>query len=117
MRRFISLPIFFLLPFFAATQPTHPLDSLLKQLNFAKEDTGKIKLLLGIQQEFFLANEFDSALFYNGQCENLISKIHAQQYEHTCLHSFVRIYHAQASYRPALNYCLRAITVAKQSKN
>lgn len=29
----------------------------------------------------------------------------------------MKIYHAQAAYRPALNYCLQSIAIAKQHKN
>ena len=117
MRNFIAIHIFFWLPVLAGSQQTNSLDSLLKLLANAKEDTNKVSLLLNIGKEYFSANDFDSALYYNNECERLISKVEARQYEHRCLHEFVKIYHAQAAYRPALNYCLRSIEIAKQQKN
>ncbi|MGZ8559829.1 MAG: tetratricopeptide repeat-containing sensor histidine kinase [Chitinophagaceae bacterium] len=117
MRKFIAIPVFFWLPVLAAGQQTNSLDSLLKLLAYTKEDTNKVSLLLNIEKEYFSANEFDSALYYNNECERLISKVDAGQYKHRCFHEFVKIYHAQAAYRPALNYCLRSIAIAKQHKN
>jgi two-component system, NarL family, sensor kinase len=93
------------------------LDSLLIRLTAAKEDTNKVSLLLSIEKEYFSTNEFDSALHYITLCEQLISKLNAQGYKHRCFHEFVKIYHAQASYRPALTYCLQSIAIAKQENN
>ncbi|MGZ8552466.1 MAG: tetratricopeptide repeat-containing sensor histidine kinase [Chitinophagaceae bacterium] len=117
MRKFIAILIFFWLPVLAAGQQTNNLDSLLNLLAYAKEDTNKISLLLNIEKEYFSANDFDSALYYNKACERLIEKVDAAKYRHRCFHEFVKIYHAQAAYRPALNYCLRSIEVAKQYKD
>ncbi|HTE34853.1 MAG TPA: sensor histidine kinase, partial [Chryseolinea sp.] len=116
-RKLIAIHICFWLPFFAGSQQTNGLDSLLKLLAHAQEDTNKVSLLLSIEKEYFSANDFDSALYYNNECERLISKVGAHQYEHRCFHEFVKIYHAQAVYGPALDYCLRSIAVAKQQKN
>ncbi len=117
MRKFIAILVFFWLPVLAAGQQANNLDSLLKLIAYAKEDTNKISLLLNIEKEYFAANEFDSALYYNNECERLISKVEARQYKHKCFHEFVKIYHAQQAYRPALNYCLQSIAIAKQHKN
>ena len=117
MRQFIVIYIFCWLPVFAGGQQTTNLDSLLKRLAYAKEDSNKVSLLLTIGKEYFSANDFDSALYFNKECERLISKVDAGQYKHRCFHEFVKIYHAQAAYRPALDYCLRSIDIAKQHKN
>ena len=117
MGKFIVLLSFWGLPVFAAGQQTNSPDSQLQLLTYAKEDTHKVNLLFNIGKAYFSANEFDSALYYNEACERLISKVGARQYEHRCFHEFVKIYHAQAAYRPALYYCLRAIETAKQQKN
>lgn len=117
MGKCIAILGFFWLPVLAAGQQANSLHSQLKLLAFAKDDTNKVNLLFDIGKAYFLANEFDSALYYNRECERLISKVNARQFEHRCFHEFVRIYHAQAAYRPALNYCLRAIETAKQHEN
>jgi len=117
MRKLIAIHLFFCLPVLAGAQQTTNLDSQLKLLAYAKEDTNKINLLLNIEKEYFSANDFDSALYYNKECEKLISKVDAWQYKHRCFHEFVKIYHAQAAYRPALDYCLQSIAVAKQLDN
>jgi two-component system NarL family sensor kinase len=117
MIKLIALYVFFWIPVIAVGQQGSGLDSLLSRLAYAKEDTNKISLLFSIEKEYFSANEFDSALQYNNQCEQLITKLDAQQYKHRCFHEFVKIYHAQAAYRPALNYCLRSIEIAKQQNN
>src|SRR5687767_14793672 len=113
----LILILLFSLVFEATGQQTNSLDSQLKLLTYAKEDTNKVNLLLNIGKEYFSVNEFDSALFYNNECERLISKVDAPQYKHRCFHELVKIYHAQTAYRPALNYCLRSIEIAKQHKN
>ena len=78
----LILILLFPLMFEATGQQTNSLDSQLKLLVYAKEDTNKVNLLLNIEKEYFSANEFDSALYYNNECEKLISKIDARQYEH-----------------------------------
>jgi two-component system, NarL family, sensor kinase len=117
MRKLIALCVFFWLPVVGVGQQATGLDSLLNRLAYAKEDTKKISLLLSIEKEYFSANEFDSALYYNNECERLISKVDAQEYKHRCFHEFVKIYHAQAAYRPALTYCLQSIEIAKHQNN
>ena len=117
MRKLIAVYFFCWLPVFAEGQQSENPDSLLKLLAYAREDTNKINLLLRIEKEYFLANDFDSALYYNKEIERLISKVNAREYMHSCFHEFVKIYHAQAAYRPALDYCLRSIETAKQQEN
>ncbi|MGZ8537531.1 MAG: tetratricopeptide repeat-containing sensor histidine kinase [Flavisolibacter sp.] len=117
MRKFIVICIFIFHAIVGVCQQSNDLDSLLHMLASAKEDTNKVNLLFDIEKEYFSANEFDSALYYNKECESLISKIEASQFKHRCFHEFVKIYHAQAAYRPALTYCLRSIETAKQQNN
>jgi signal transduction histidine kinase len=117
MRKIIIIQFYFWLPLIGNGQQAYSLDSLLKLLAYSKEDTNKVNLLLNVEKEYFSLNEFDSALYYNKACEKLISKVNAGQYKHRCFHEFVKIYHAQAAYRPALNYCLQSIEVAKQNEN
>src|SRR5690606_36647766 len=112
MGKFIVLLSFLGLPVFAAGQQTNSPDSQLQLRTYAKEDTHKVNLSFNIGKAYLSANEFDSALYYYEACERLISKVVARQYEHRCFHEFVKIYHAQAAYRPALDYCLRAIETA-----
>lgn len=77
MRRLIAIHIIFWLPVLASGQQTTNLDSLLKLLAYAKEDTNKISLLLNIGKEYFSANDFDSALHYNKEGEKHILKVDA----------------------------------------
>ena len=92
------------------------LESLLKDLEYAKEDTNKVSLLLDIEKKYFNI-DLDSALYYNQMCEKLILKIDARQYKHRCFHDFVKIYHAKNDYKNALDYCLKSIKVAEQNNN
>jgi len=92
------------------------LESMLKTLDQAKEDTNKVILLIDIERKYF-TKDLDSALYYNKMCEQLIFKINAQKFKHRCFYDFVKIYHAQTDYKNALNYCLKSIKVAKQNKN
>jgi signal transduction histidine kinase len=92
------------------------LDSLLKKLEFAKEDTSKVNLLYNIERKYF-SIDLDSALYYNTKCEELILKIDAQEFKHRCFYEFVKIYHAKKDYKNALDYCLKSIKVAEQNKN
>jgi signal transduction histidine kinase len=92
------------------------LESMLKTLDQAKEDTNKVILLIDIERKYF-TKDLDSALYYNKMCEQLIFKINAQKFKHRCFHDFVKIYHAQTDYKNALDYCLKSIKVAKQNKN
>jgi signal transduction histidine kinase len=92
------------------------LERMLKSLEKTKEDTSKVSLLLDIERKYFTI-DLDSALYYNKLCEKLIIKLKAQEYKHRCFHDFVKIYHAQADYKNALDYCLKSIKVAIQNKN
>ena len=92
------------------------LDSLLRSLEFAKEDTNKVNLLYNIERKYF-SLDIDSALYYNTKCEELILKIDAQEFKHRCFHEFVRIYHAKKDFKKALEYCLKSIKVAKENSN
>ena len=92
------------------------LDSLLRSLEYAKEDTNKVNLLYNIEREYFNL-DIDSALYYNTKCEELILKIDAQKFKHRCFHEFVRIYHAKKDFKKALEYCLKSIKVAKENSN
>ena len=92
------------------------LDSLLQSLEFAKDDTNKVNLLYNIERKYF-SLDFDSSLYYNTKCEELILKIDAQEFKHRCFHEFVKIYHAKKDYKKALDYCLKSIKVAKQNSN
>jgi len=95
---------------------TKSLESMLKSLEKTKEDTSKVSLLIDIERKYFTI-DLDSALYYNKLCEKLIFKLKAQEYKHRCFHDFVKIYHAQADYKNALDYCLKSIKVAIQNKN
>lgn len=89
---------------------------LLKNLEDAKEDTTKVNLLYNIERKYF-SLDLDSALYYNNICEELISKIDAQEFKHRCFYEFVRIYHAKKDFKNALDYCLKSIKVTEQNKN
>jgi signal transduction histidine kinase len=110
-----TLTLFFLVVTGQA-QPVSKLDSLLTALTSAREDTNKVRLLLRIEKQF-LTTDPDSALYYNKECEKLISKIGSEEYKHTCFHEFVKIYHAKRDFNNALDYCLKSIAVAKHNKN
>lgn len=92
------------------------LDSLLKNLEVAKEDTNKVNLLYDIGRKYF-SIDLDSALYYNNICEELISKIDAREFKYRCLYEFVKIYHAKRDFKNALDYCLKSIKVAEQNEN
>ena len=110
------LAILFLFSASVSLGQSKKLNSLLNELKHAKEDTGKVRLLLAIERNYF-ALDLDSSLYYNNLCENLILKIGAQDYKHRCYHDFVKIYHAKSDYESALDYCLKSITVAKSNKD
>lgn len=92
------------------------INGLLKMVHFQKEDTNKVKMLLKIE-ESYLYNNDDSALYYNYQCESLISRIGAQKFKHQCFHDFVKIFHSKGNFKKALEYCQKSLEVAKQNKN
>jgi two-component system, NarL family, sensor kinase len=92
------------------------ISDLLLTLKNSKEDTARINVLNDIQAAY-LDNDNDSALFYNKQAEALINKLHAETMRHRCYHAFVKIYHAKFDNAMAVDYCLKAITVAEQFKN
>lgn len=112
----ISITFFFLFSMVMVSGQSMSLESMIKTLEKAKEDSNKVILLLDIERKYFI-RDLDSALYYNKMCEKLIFKINAQEYKHKCFHDFVKIYHAQSDYQNALDYCLKSIKVAKQNKN
>ena len=114
--RKISITFFFLFSIVMVSGQSMSLESMIKTLEKAKEDTNKVILLLDIERKYF-TSDLDSALYYNKMCEKLIFKINAQEYKHKCYHDFVKIYHARADYKNALDYSLKSIQVAKQNKN
>jgi two-component system NarL family sensor kinase len=91
-------------------------DSVLTMLATAKEDTNKVNLLLSAEKIYF-AEDLDSALHYNKECEKLIAKISANSFQHRCYHEFVKIYHALGDYKNALSYCLKSMAVAKRNND
>lgn len=95
---------------------SNKLDSLLKNLVYAKEDTFKINLLYNIEKEYFQIN-LDSALYYNKICEELILQLDAGDFKHRCFYEFVKIYHAKKDFNNALDYCLKSINAAEQNEN
>ena len=82
----------------------------------SKQDSSLVKLLLEAS-EYYLDADNDSALYFNNRAEQLINKLKAESYRHRCYHHFVKIYHAQFNSTKALEYCLKAIEVAKRNKN
>ena len=104
--------ILFLLTTTFALGQSNSLDDLLNNLRNAKEDTGKVSLLLDIERKYF-SIDVDSSLYYNKICEKLILKLGAENYKHSCYHDFVKIYHAMGDYESALDYCLKSIAIAK----
>ncbi len=107
---------FFLFSAATVLGQTKQLHSMLQELVHSKEDTSKVELLLDIGEKF-LTTDPDSALYYNTQCKKLIEKIDAQRYMHRCLHNFVKIHHARNDIDAALDYCLKALNVARQNRN
>ncbi len=85
-------------------------------LRTAKEDTGKVNLLLDIEFEY-VNNNPDSALYYLNNCKNLIHKINDTSNEYRCYFEYVVIYHAKADYEKAVEYCLKTIDIANKHKN
>jgi hypothetical protein len=81
MRKYI-LVFIFLFSTAVLFGQSETLKGLLKNLENAKDDTTKVSLLLSIVKEYFSASEFDSALFYNNECERLLSKFDTPQYMH-----------------------------------
>ncbi len=115
MKKYFLITIF-LFSAAALFGQSEPLESLLEKLEHAKEDTNKVSLLIEIERKYFKI-DLDSSLYYNKQCEKLISKINAGKYRHACFHDFVKIYHAKRDYQQALDYCLKSIKVAAINKN
>ena len=115
MRNLSTILFFLFLHGIAFSQPKS-LESLIKEVAIAKEDTGKVSLLIDIERKYF-SSDLDSALYYNNLCEKLITRINAKEYIHMCFHDFVKIYHAQKDYKNALQYCLKSIKVAEENKN
>jgi two-component system, NarL family, sensor kinase len=114
--RILNIIIFFSFLNIAAFAQAKSLDNLLEAVANAKEDTGKVSLLIDIERKYFTV-DLDSALYYNTLCEKLILQINAREYKHKCFHDFVKIYHAQKDYKNALAYCLKSILVAEENKN
>jgi two-component system, NarL family, sensor kinase len=92
------------------------IEAVFTAIRKSKEDTSLVKLLLQAS-EYYLDADNDSALYFNNRAELLIDQLKAESYRHRCYHHFVKIYHAQFNNPKALEYCLKAIEVAKRNKN
>ena len=92
------------------------IDEITAALKKAKEDTVQVNLLLQAS-EYYLDNDNDSALYFNNKALQLIDKINAERLRHRCYHHFVKIYHAKFNNPKALEYCLKAITVAQKNRD
>ena len=116
MFRLFIFFVFFCSVTMCATAQHKELSDMLPALKSSPEDTSRINLLDDIQAVYLDVHN-DSALYYNKQAEALINKLHADALRHRCYHAYVKIYHAMFNNSMAVDYCLKAITVAKQSNN
>ncbi len=117
MKKIFTLSVVFIcLLATGKSQSVQSADRLRSAVENSKDDTVKVSMLLKLEK-FYFDSDPDSALYFNQQCEKLIDKINATTYRHTCYHEMVRLYHARSEYKKSLDYCLKAIKVAKQTGN
>lgn len=92
------------------------LDSLLRKLPSAKEDTNKVRLLFSLDNEY-LKTEPDSSLFFLKQNEDLIKKLNAKKYEYEFNFEMVKAFHAKSDFNKSLEYTWICNQIAKKNKN
>lgn len=100
---------------FAFAQSTSN-DVLLNDLQNAKEDSIRARILTEITDKYVFTDP-DRALYYNNRCEELLQGGNLTKYQHQCYHNFVRIYHTKRDFKTALEYCLKALDVARHTGN
>jgi len=91
-------------------------DSLLRELSVAREDTNKVKLLLGIQKLYSKSN-FDSSFYYLNEANNLAKKLNTDQFDYPINNKYSIYYYFNNNYEKAIEYALKAKDVAERQNN
>ena len=113
MKKRIAILFYFLCLFTSAF--SNDLDSLLRCLKTAKEDTNKVKLLLSIE-DAIVGYNIDSAMYYTKMCKSLIGKIKDTTHIYACNIAFMEIYGAKGKFDSAIIFGNENLVLAKKNK-
>jgi len=105
----------FLITYFAVAQKNY-IDSLLTQVNKAKEDTNKV-LALSALADYYGFNQFDSSIFYAGKTIDLSEKINYPYGSFLGGRALFFAYNCQGNYSSALEATLQNFKIAERIRN
>ncbi|MCH5715612.1 tetratricopeptide repeat-containing sensor histidine kinase [Niabella hibiscisoli] len=97
-------------------QPGGAKDSLLLQLNTAKEDTAKIRLLLKVQNVYANKN-YDSFYYYLSQAEALSQKLRTDWFDFYINAGYSEYYYYNNDYKKAIAYAQAGRDVAEKQND
>lgn len=91
-------------------------DSIKNLIRSSKQDTAKINLYFQLTDDY-VQNDTDSAMYFLNKGKILIDQTKAHQYDYEYYFSGIKIFHATQDFNKALDFNLKALDVAKKSKN
>jgi class 3 adenylate cyclase len=103
-------------PLFAQKQGQAKIDSLLKELPKAKEDTNKVKLLDDLSYEYYTINP-DDGIKYGEQCLHLSEMLKWKKGIEIALTDLGNCYLVQTNYSKAIDFYSKSLNISKAIGN
>lgn len=107
---------FFILKLVGTAQVSIKKDSLVQLLQAAKEDTSRIRLLMGIQKLYATKN-YDSSFYYLNEATALAQKIKTDQFDFLINTGYAEYYYYNNDYKKALDYAQKNKEIAEKGND
>lgn len=91
-------------------------DSLYRQLNIAKEDTSKIRLLI-VLQKYYATKDFDSSLYYLEKTTALSKKLNTSFFDFYINVGYMEYYYYHNNYKKAIALALKNKDIAEKEND
>jgi adenylate cyclase len=110
----ISFVLLFSCDGYSKLQGQALVDSLLKELPKAKEDTGKVNILYSLSWENYMVANYDTSLYYAEQSKALAEKLGFRKRTGDAYSVIGSAYHAQGNYPAALKNNVVALKIREE---
>lgn len=116
MKKTVAILFMFLIAFCSIAQNTTNKDSLISVLQFAKEDTSKIRLLIAIQK-YYATKNFDSSLYYLTKAEVLAKKLKTKDFDFLINIGYSEYYYYNNDYKKSIVPALKNKEIAEREND